>query len=620
LASDAIGLAVGWVIAIALAAKSMLAAITPLSMIEAGIVIVTTVACLAGFGLYSVQARYLSLTDIARLASVCLVSGAVAAICDIVAPHSGIDPLYVFSLQAVVAGVTLGGIRFGVRRVEALRRAKQVKRSQRTTGIPRTLLVGAGDAGDLLTREVNRMSIATHQFVGAVDDDPRKSCTRINGVPVLGTTSDIAELCARLRVDEVIIALPSVSGPRMREIVALCRAGGRRTTTLPAVQDLIVGKGVASQLREVEIVDLLRREPVHVTSQRAPTLVQASVVLITGGGGSIGGELARQIARLKPEKLVLVGKGENSLFEVEQQILLEGAKMPDCVVADVRDRSSMETVFRTHKPDTVFHAAAHKHVPLMEGNPIEAIRNNVFGTLSVVEAAIEHGAKRFTYVSTDKAVNCQNVMGASKRVAELVTRSHMRSSGVQEAIVRFGNVLGSRGSLIPVIEGQIRRGGPVRVTHREMTRFFMTIPEAVHLILEATALSKGGETFILDMGEAIKIYDLVCDLIRLHGHEPEITMPIIYTGPRPGEKLHEELTFNFESLVPTDHPKIRSVRSEGQAHWNWLNSELKELAKICDFGDQEQAREALMCLSRTIPGSEISVRAVVDSVPEYSER
>ncbi len=337
----------------------------------------------------------------------------------------------------------------------------------------------------------------------------------------------------------------------------------------------------------------MRREPTQVDPELVSSITTGESVLVTGGGGSIGSELARQVSGLNPAKLILLGKGENSLYEIEQELIQTTNLLPASVVADVRDPKAMEYAFAKHRPTVVFHAAAHKHVPLMQSNPIEAIRNNVFGTLCAVETSIRHGVKRFVLISTDKAVNPTSVMGATKRVAEMVVGAYASTSDTNFAVVRFGNVLGSRGSLIPLLKNQIARGGPVRVTHPDMTRYFMTIPEAVQLILQAGAKGNNGELFILDMGDPVKILDLAYDLIRLHGLVPHQDIEVKFIGPRPGEKLHEELTYSKEALVSTDHAKINMART-APVDWDWLQRELSVLRELCNNGEQEQAHQFLM--------------------------
>jgi FlaA1/EpsC-like NDP-sugar epimerase len=380
----------------------------------------------------------------------------------------------------------------------------------------------------------------------------------------------------------------------MREIVGLASKTGAQVRTLPAVSDMIVGRGVLKQLRDVDFADLLRRNPMQVDPSDGPGYIAGEVVVITGGGGSIGGELARQIARLRPAQLILVGKGENSLFEIEQHLILEGHVPPVTIVADVRDRASMEAIFRKYSPTVVFHAAAHKHVPLMQSNPIEAIRNNIWGTYQTADLAVKYGAKKFILVSTDKAVNPTNVMGATKRVAELIVGELAAKAETDFAVVRFGNVLGSRGSLIPALKMQIQRGGPVRVTHPDMMRFFMTIPEAAQLIVQAGVFGKRGEIFILDMGEPMRVLDVAKDIIRLHGLEPDVTMPIVFTGTRPGEKLNEELTYDSETTGPTPHAQIMVLNEKSRHQGGRVLDSVNALMEVCGTGDVDLARQFLM--------------------------
>ncbi len=461
----------------------------------------------------------------------------------------------------------------------------------------RTLIVGAGDAGEFVLREMSRGREDHRIIMGFADDDPAKRSLIIQGVRVLGTVAEVPLLAVNLNLDEIIICMPSADGETMRRVNDLCMATNVRVRTLPSVQSLLSGPvNLRQQLREVDVEDLLRREPAAVDPKLVASITTGESVLITGGGGSIGSELSRQVAGLNPAKLILLGKGENSLYDIEQELIQTTNFLPATVVCDVRDPMSMEFAFAKHQPSVVFHAAAHKHVPLMQSNPIEAIRNNVFGTLCAVETSIRYGVKRFVLISTDKAVNPTSVMGATKRVAEMVVSAYAAQSDTNFAVVRFGNVLGSRGSLIPLLKNQIARGGPVRVTHPDMTRYFMTIPEAVQLILQAGAKGQNGELFILDMGDPVKILDLAYDLIRLHGLVPHEDIEVKFIGPRPGEKLHEELTYAKEALVETDHQKIRMAKT-ASVDWHWLQHELAMLRELCEAGDQEKAHQYLMELA-----------------------
>ncbi len=548
-------------------------------------------------GLYSLQAKYLGSADLSRLFGVCLVSAVVSGFLHFEFMDRMPEPLFAPVLYGLILTPTLVGVRLLHRRFEN-------PVSDRTTKGPqhreiRTLLLGGGDAGEMVVREVQRMEKPVLRIVGIIDDDPRKSYTRVRGVPIVGTTKEINTIVKKLEADEILIAVPSATGERMRHLTSLCLQTGSKVRTIPGVQDLIAGRMVSNQIREVDVSDLLRRPTVPPDLSIAGPLVRGRVILITGAGGSIGGELARQVARLSPSRLVLLGKGENSIFEVEQQIILDGLPAPDAVIADVRDSERINHVFAKYKPDVVFHAAAHKHVPLMQSNVIEAVRNNIFGTLSVLEAALQHSTSNLIFISTDKAVNPSNIMGATKRVSEQLVRAWSANARLRSSTVRFGNVLDSRGSLLPMLKMQIRRGGPVRVTHPEMRRFFMTIPEAVQLIIHAGAMGSAGETYILDMGEPLRIVDLAKDLIRLSGFEPDETMQIVFTGVRPGEKLEEELSYSFEDLIPTTHSKIRVADCPDLVDQDELTSELDILRRLCERGDEGEVEKALMLLART---------------------
>lgn len=461
----------------------------------------------------------------------------------------------------------------------------------------RILIVGAGDAGEMVAREIQKSREPDLSITGFVDDNPDKRHLIISGVRVLGTIDDIQRIVEAAHVDELLIAMPSVSGEALRRVVKECNRTQAAIRILPSmVRSLDSKEGLTKALREVDIEDLLQRETAKADMKKVAAYVRGESVLITGGGGSIGGELARQLATLGPSNLTLVGKGENSLYEIEQEIIQTTPLEPSALVADVRSSRSIEYAFAKSQPTLVFHAAAHKHVPLMQSHPIEAIENNVFGTLITAQAAIRHGVKRFVYISTDKAVNPTSVMGATKRVGEMIVTALAARSETSFAIVRFGNVLGSRGSLIPMLKSQIARGGPVRVTHRDMTRYFMTIPEAVQLVLHAGANGGNGELFILDMGEPIRILDIAEDLITLSGLVPGKDIEIKFVGTRPGEKIHEELVYSQEQLVATDHSKINMAESQ-RMDWTRLSAELESLRALCEAGDQEAAKRFLLELA-----------------------
>lgn len=472
-------------------------------------------------------------------------------------------------------------------------------RNPRTDKDARTILiVGAGDAADMVCRELARLPRLRGRVVGFVDDDPTKQGSLIQGIPVLGRIQDVPTLVPRLGIDEILIAIPSATGPEMRRIFEFCNQTKAFLRTLPSFETIVNSRGsMVGHMRDFEVADLLRRDSVEKNLDGATNYLRGETVLITGGGGSIGSELARQVASHDPAGIILLGKGENSVFEIDQELRAGGYTNSHPVVCDVRDRQAVASVMNRFKPTIVFHAAAHKHVPLMEDVPIEAIRNNIFGTLISAEESVRVGAKRFILVSTDKAVNPSNVMGATKRIAEILVRSLSERSETMFSVVRFGNVLGSRGSLVPILRHQIRRGGPITITHPEMTRYFMTIPEASRLILQAGAQGGNGEIFILEMGEPVKIVDLAHDMIRMHGLVPGEDIAVKFTGIRPGEKLHEELAYDAEQLHPSGHPMINMVRNDRLIDWDWLRERLDHLRILCDEGETEAARAELMDLA-----------------------
>lgn len=471
-------------------------------------------------------------------------------------------------------------------------------------GAANTLIVGAGDAGEIVFRELNRGAEGGYRVVGFIDDDTEKHNLRIHGTPVLGGIDDIPALVKQHDIKEILIAIPSASGEVNRRIFKASSGTGARVRNLPSIAMLVYSeRPMMPLMRAFQVEDLLRRAPVRTDSSRAKEYVGGERVLVTGGGGSIGSELVRQLAPLGPASLIVLGKGENSVFEIDRELRDSGIYQPTPVVCDVRDAQSLDMVFKQHLPRVVFHAAAHKHVPLMEANPIEAVRNNVFGTLNAAEASVRHGAHKFILVSTDKAVNPGNVMGATKRVAEMIVQSLAGRSETGMAIVRFGNVLGSRGSLVPILTRQIANGGPLTVTHPDMTRYFMTIPEAAQLIVQSGAFGNQGEIFILDMGQAVRIMELAEDLIRMHGLVPGQDIEIKITGIRPGEKIHEELTYADEPLEPLEDPRISRVQNTGRIDYQSLRAALDQLDKLCDEGNQDAVRAFLMELAwgRALP-------------------
>ena len=469
----------------------------------------------------------------------------------------------IWLLEGLFSVGFLAGTRFVLRLLQERYRPHELARLRAFVQNPHKLLIiGAGDAGAMMAREVQSNPGLGFHVVGFVDDDPSKHRLTIYGAPVLGDRTAIPALVERYGVDNIIIAMPTAPGVEIREIVRICEKTGVQPRTIPGLYELLDGTVGLKQVRDISLEDLLRRDPIRTETRAVGELLAGKRVLVTGGGGSIGSELCRQILRARPAELILLGHGENSIFEIHNELEIEnrqqhgGAVKIKPVIADIRFGDRIVTLFFEHKPQIVFHAAAHKHVPLMEFNPAEAITNNVLGTRNVVDAARAVGVERFVMISTDKAVNPTSVMGATKRAAELIVHEAALSSGKPYMAVRFGNVLGSRGSVVLTFRQQIAAGGPVTVTDPEMKRFFMTIPEAVQLVLQAAVLGSGGEVFLLDMGEPVKIVDLARDLIELSGLEVGRDIEIAYTGLRPGEKLFEELFIDGEEYTRTRHAKI----------------------------------------------------------------
>ena len=421
----------------------------------------------------------------------------------------------------------------------------------------RIMIVGAGTSGSVILKEMTTSSLVNGCVVCFVDDDKNKAGKFLNGVPVAGNRNDIPRLAEEYKIDEIYIAIPSASAKERKAIIEICRETGCQVKILPGIYQLINGEVSIAKLRNVEIEDLLGRDPIRVNLDEIMGYVSGKVVLVTGGGGSIGSELCRQVASHNPKQLIIFDIYENNAYDIQLELK---EKYPDLdlvvLIGSVRNTHRIETVFKKYRPDIVYHAAAHKHVPLMEDSPNEAIKNNVFGTYKTAKAADKYGTSRFVLISTDKAVNPTNIMGASKRMCEMVVQMMNARSKTDFVAVRFGNVLGSNGSVIPLFKKQIEQGGPVTVTHPDIIRYFMTIPEAVSLVLQAGAYAKGGEIFVLDMGEPMKILDLAKNLIRLSGYTPDVDIPIVFTGLRPGEKLYEELLMNEEGMQDTPNKLI----------------------------------------------------------------
>jgi FlaA1/EpsC-like NDP-sugar epimerase len=562
------------------------------------------------FGIYARYWLYASVEEMLLLVAAVAIGAAVVGSASLIAvrvlPTGTLQlPRSIPFIFFPVALCVTAGPRFAVRLwVQYARQRPGMRRGHMPQDIQPVLVMGAGDAGTLIVRELHRNPDVGMEVVGFVDDDPRKQSTRILGAPVLGNRWSIPQLVGRYGVRLVIIAMPTAAGRDIREIVRICEQAHVKTKIMPGIYEVLNGSVSVNQLRSVQIDDLLRREPVHTDIEAVRRLLAGKRVLVTGGGGSIGSELCRQILRASPSNLIILGHGENSIFEVCNELQrqadseqvghgLRPRTAIHPVIADIRFPNRMQAVFEHHRPQIVFHAAAHKHVPLMETNPTEAISNNVLGTHNLLEASANTGVEHFVMISTDKAVKPTSIMGASKRVAELLV--HQMAARVEKpyVAVRFGNVLGSRGSVVLTFKQQIAAGGPITITHPDMKRFFMTIPEAVQLVLQAAVLGQGGEVFMLDMGEPVKIVDLAQDLIELSGLEVGRDIDIVYTGIRPGEKLYEELFIPGEVYKRTQHEKIFVIGNSNGFVSSRINRTIVQLEQAVENNDSAAVTNAL---------------------------
>lgn len=521
---------------------------------------IITIAIFGLLHLYSSLWSYASTTELLYIVSACIIDSIVNMACILVIWHKAEGlPLprsyYLFYGMFLLAFTLFG--RYFYRLVRIARGHVFIDKAKRK----RILIVGAGEAGSALIKEITGSKEVSMQIVGIVDDNPAKKGTYIHGIRVLGNRACIMESCEELGVQEIMIALPSASAQEMKGILEICKETGCELKRLPGMYQMINGDVSVSKLKEVDVNDLLGREPVEVDLNSILGYVSGKVVLVTGGGGSIGSEICRQVAGHKPERLIIVDIYENNAYDVQQELKTKYPWLDLVVlVASVRNTKRMDDIFAHYKPDIVYHAAAHKHVPLMEESPNEAVKNNVLGTWKVVQASDKAHVKKFVMISTDKAVNPTNIMGATKRICEMIIQTYNNRSQTEFVAVRFGNVLGSNGSVIPLFKRQIEAGGPVTVTHPDIIRYFMTIPEAVSLVLQAGAFAKGGEIFVLDMGEPVKILDLANNLILLSGHKPGEDIRIEFTGLRPGEKLYEEMLMDEEGLQDTANHMIHIGR------------------------------------------------------------
>jgi FlaA1/EpsC-like NDP-sugar epimerase len=523
--------------------------------------------------------RYLSVGDLSRIAYGNLTASVVSCILiKVIAPRG--FPRSIYILDLMICFLATSGLRLILRlMLEVTSNARSTKGVEKTT-----LIYGAGDAGITLLREIRNNPRLSYRVLGFLDDRPDKKGLRLAGAPVLGGGDQAESLVTRHNVETILIAIPSASGVEMTRILELCHKAGVECKTVPGLAEVIEGSGLASQIREVAVEDLLGRTPVRLEEDQIRGTLEGKVVLVTGAAGSIGSELCRQIARFHPAGIVGFEIAESPLFEIDREMRQMFPQVPfHPEIGSIQNRARLDDVLRQHKPSVVYHAAAYKHVPLMEAHVFEAIENNVFGTYNVAVAAAEHGVEHFVMISSDKAVRPTNIMGTTKRVAELVLLA-LQNGCTKYVAVRFGNVLGSNGSVIPIFKKQIAAGGPVTVTHPEMRRFFMTIPEACQLVLQASAIGKGGQICVLDMGQPVKIVDLARNLILLSGLRPDEDIKIEFTGIRPGEKLYEELSTLLEDTVPTEHEKIRIFMGDGMQERDiqgWLDS----LHEICEARD-----------------------------------
>ncbi len=519
-----------------------------------GMVALIFVGFLHIFRCYNVYWLYGGTKEYVRIILACICAALITDCIAYVHPVRG----FFLKLNMVATFVASGGM-IGYRMmIRALGKVVRGALRRQKTKVPKdVLIVGAGNLGVTLARDIAGNTDMNYRVVGFVDDDPAKVNMIFCGVKVFGKISNIQKIYEWLKPDEVIIAISSASVEQKKRIIEVCTELPCKLKILPGLADSLTNKSSVEFIREVEVEDLLERQPIHLDNTAIQGDIAGHVVLVTGGGGSIGSELCRQIAKFGPKKLVLLDIYENNVFDLENEL---HDNFPECdvdvVIASVRDLPRLEQVFETYRPHLVFHAAAHKHVPLMEANPVEAIKNNVFGTYNVASCADKYGVKRFVMISTDKAVNPTNVMGATKRVCEMIVQAMQTKSKTEFVAVRFGNVLNSNGSVLPRFKQQIKKGGPITVTHKDIIRYFMTIPEAAQLVIQAATYAKGGEIFILDMGEPVRIYDLAKNLIRLSGLREGKDIEIKVTGLRPGEKLFEELLLKEEGLTKTSHDKI----------------------------------------------------------------
>ncbi len=564
------------------------------------------------FGLYRRLWTYASTRELILIAYTVTIASGILTVITIFFYSIGLIkpglPRSILIIDWLISIMVIGGFRFALRLISENRGpASKVLTSGSGKNV---LIIGAGDAGALVVREMQKNPQLNLLPIGYLDDSEEKQKQQIYGVRVVGILADLSRVLNSRHIDEVIIAIPSAGGDVVRQVSDICRLKGVAFRTMPGIFELIGGNVSVNRLREVDITDLLRRQPVRLDIGLVGASLRDKRILVTGAGGSIGRELCRQIALWQPAELVILGHGENSIFETLLELMNEHNTLSiHPVIADIRDLPRIRSVFETLKPQVVFHAAAHKHVPMMEANIEDAITNNIIGTKNVVEAANASNVERLVMISTDKAIRPINVMGATKRIGEMIVLEAAQRSGSAYSVVRFGNVLGSRGSVVPLFKNQIAKGGPVTITHPEMTRYFMTIPEAVHLVLQSAAMGNGGEVFLLNMGKPVRILDLAEDLIRLSGLEPGKDIEIAFTGIRPGEKLSEDLWEEGVHYQPTTHPEVFRMAEEENFNETSLSATIDQLESLAQVGN---ITAILDLLDSAIPSANVRVMSSLD--------
>lgn len=563
--------------------------ITTLSLLSILIYAVINEVCIFKFKCYDSLWKCGGEKEVASIFTACFCAIFPAATLAVLAKQAINPAFYIVNVMVIIVGMV--SLRISYRTMRRIVMKTELR--QNASDSQRVLIVGAGEAGNMIVRELFKRPELKKMPVGVVDDDKNKQGKCVYDVPVLGTIDDVEQIVKNHCIDEIIICIANINPKRKIEIINICKQTDAKIKTIPGIYEIIDGKVNITKVRDVQIEDLLGREPIKMNLDDMNGIIKNKIIMVTGGGGSIGSELCRQIVKYEPKQLVLIDIYENNAYDIQQEIKRHFPEIDlKVLIASVRDEHKMDKIFEQYRPEIVFHAAAHKHVPLMEDSPCEAIKNNVFGTQNVVNLSDKYNVKKFVLISTDKAVNPTNIMGATKRCCEMIVQTKNKTSKTEFVAVRFGNVLGSNGSVVPLFKKQIEEGGPVTVTHEEVTRFFMTIPEAVSLVLQASAMAKGGEIFVLDMGEPVKIIDLARNLIKLSGFEPNVDIKIEVTGLRPGEKLYEEVLMDEEGLQKTSNNQIRIGRpieiDEAE-----FKKELNILKRVAD-NDQDEKVDLIM--------------------------